>query len=346
LERYSKLDQRQPAPPSPADVDNALQKYRLTIERVVRETDLIHSSPLSHELKAVMEAGGKRLRAILVLMGCEAVSGQYTSAIPAALAYELAHQASLVQDDVFDNSDIRHDKETVHKRQGTIGAFLVSDLLIFEIFNQVAKYESTPLTKARMARLLTFIAHAASLTIRGEYLETKYTSRSSLSEDEYLEVAALKTGSLLAATAASGALVGGAPEKVVDSMYRFGYNLGVAFQIRDDVLDITGDSAKLGKPVLKDLQNNACNIVLIRAIEKADAYQKSQIDSMLYKKWFALEDVKNLMHILNEVKAIEYASKLGAKYAALSRSFLKPLRASPVKEKLAGLTYALEVRKV
>lgn len=318
----------------------------MTIERAVREGDLIHASPLSHELQAVMEAGGKRLRPILVLMSCEAVSSQYTTAIPAALAYELAHEASLVQDDIFDNSDLRHDKETVHKRQGLIGAFLVSDLMIFEIFNQIAKYESTSLTKAKMARLMRYLARAANLTIRGEYLEAKYTTRSSLSEEEYLEVAALKTGSLFAATAASGALVGGASEKVVDSMYRFGNNLGVAFQIRDDILDLTGDSSKLGKPVLKDIQNNVCNIVLIRAMEKADAYRKNQISSMLYKKWFALSDIKSLLGVLSELKAVEYASKLGEKYTALSRNLLKPLRESPAKDRLIGLTYALEGRKV
>ena len=87
------------------DLDTIIQKYRLAIEKAIKETELIHGSPLSKEAKLVMEAGGKRLRPVLVLMGCEAVSGQFETAIPAALAYELAHEASLVQDDIFDNSD-------------------------------------------------------------------------------------------------------------------------------------------------------------------------------------------------------------------------------------------------
>lgn len=194
-----------------------------------------------------MQAGGKRLRPVLVLMSCEAVSGQFLSGIPAALAYEFAHEASLVQDDIFDNSDLRHDKETVHKRQGLIAAVLVSDLMIFEIFNQLAKYESTALTKAHMASLMSYISRAANLTIKGEYLEARYATKESFSEQEYLEVAELKTGSLLAATAASGAIVGGAPASLVDAMYRFGLNLGIAFQIRDDILDVMGEEAQLGK---------------------------------------------------------------------------------------------------
>lgn len=293
-----------------------------------------------------MEAGGKRLRPILALMTCEAVSGQFSTAIPIALSYELAHEASLVQDDIFDNSDLRHDKETVHKRQGMIAAVLVSDLMIFEIFDQIARYESSTLTKAKIAKLLTYISRAAHLTIEGEYLEARYASKSSFTEAEYLEVAKLKTGSLLAATSASGALVGGAPDKVIDSMYEFGLNLGVAFQIQDDILDITGDQSQLGKPVMKDLQNNVCNIVLINALQRSDAYHRNQISSMLYKKWFAANDVRNLNNLFRELKSIEYASKLAEKYADISRECLALLRESPTRDKLMGLTTALEMRRV
>ncbi len=344
LEKLSKLDNRLQG--RPVDLDTIIQKYRLAIEKAIKETDLIQGSPLSKEAKIVMEAGGKRLRPVLVLMGCEAVSGQFETAIPAAMAYELAHEASLVQDDIFDNSDLRHDRETVHKRQGLIIAVLVSDLMIFEIFTQLAKYESSELTKAKLAKLMTYISRAANLTIKGEFLEAKYATKSSFSEEEYLEVAKLKTGSLLAATAASGALVGGGSENIVDSMYQFGLNLGIAFQIRDDILDVSGNQAQLGKPVLKDLQNNVCNIVLINALERGDAYHKSQINSMLYKKWFAMPDVQSLQSLLNELKAVEYASSLAERYTSLSRECLASLRESPVKDKLLGLTYALETRKI
>jgi geranylgeranyl pyrophosphate synthase len=344
LEKLSKLDNRLLG--RAVDLDTIIQKYRLAIEKAIKETELIQGSPLSKEARVVMEAGGKRLRPVLVLMGCEAVSGQFETAMPAALAYELAHEASLVQDDIFDNSDLRHDRDTVHKRQGLIVAVLVSDLMIFEIFTQLAKYETSELTKTKITKLMNYISKAANLTIKGEFLEAKYATKSSFSEEEYLEVAKLKTGSLLAATAASGALVGGASDEIVDSLYQFGLNLGIAFQIRDDILDVSGDQAQLGKPVLKDLQNNVCNIVLINALERGDAYHKSQINSMLYKKWFAMSDVQSLQSLLNELRAVEYASTLAEKYTSLSRKCLVSLLESPVKDKLLGLTYALETRKI
>jgi geranylgeranyl pyrophosphate synthase len=343
LEKSSNLDNRLLG--SSRDLDSIIQKYRQAIEKAIKEIQPAKGSPMSKEIQGVMQAGGKRLRPVLALMTCEAVSGQFETAMPAALSYELAHEASLVQDDIFDNSDLRHDRETVHKRQGLIIAVLVSDLMIFEIFEQLAKYEPSTLSKAKVARLMTYISRAANLTINGEFLEAKYATKSSFTEQEYLEVASLKTGSLLAATSASGALVGGAADKLVESMYQFGLNLGIAFQIQDDILDITGDQSQLGKPVMKDLQNNVCNIVLINALERSDAYRRNEINSMLYKKWFAVSDVRTLQSLLKELKSIEYASKLAEKYTAASRECLASLGESHAKDKLIGLTYALEMRR-
>ncbi|MDG6904430.1 MAG: polyprenyl synthetase family protein [Nitrososphaerota archaeon] len=343
MEKYSRLDRASDS--GLIDLDKLLEKYRIAVEKAIRDSQF-QDSPLSEDAQAVMEAGGKRLRPILVLMSCEAVSGQYTTALPASLAYELAHEASLVQDDIIDNSDLRHDKETVHKKRGLTGAILVSDLLIFDIFAQLAKYESSALGKKRITRLMSYISRSASLTITGEFLESHVTKQPHITENDYLKVAGLKTGSLLGAASASGALVGGASEKAVDAMYRFGFNLGIAFQIRDDILDISGDPSKLGKPVMKDLQNNACNIVLINAIEKADVYQQNLLSSLIYKKWFTAVDMKGLMNLLGELRSVEYASKLAERYTSMSRDCLKVLRGSPAKDRLVSLTYALETRKV
>lgn len=342
LEKYSKLDKTES---NAVDVDAILQKYRTAIDNAIKDSQF-QDSPLSLEAKGVMEAGGKRLRPILVLMSCEATSGQYTTAVPAAISYELAHEASLVQDDIIDNSDLRHDKETVHKKRGVTSAILVSDLLIFDIFNQLSKYGETSLTKKKIVRLMSYVARAANLTIKGEFMDAVLSKQDKISEEDYLIVAGLKTGALMAAASASGAVVGGASETVIDAMYRFGYNLGIAFQIRDDILDITGNSSQLGKPVMKDLQNNASNIVLINAIQKADAYKQNLIHSMLYKQWFALSDMRELQRLLEELKSIEYASKLAEKYTSLSRDCLKALRASATRDKLESLTFSLEMRRV
>lgn len=293
-----------------------------------------------------MEAGGKRLRPILVLMSCEAVSGQYTTAIPAAMAYELAHEASLVQDDIIDESNLRHDKETMHRKKGVLSAILISDLLIFDIFNQLSRYGASSLRKQKIVQLMSYISRAANLAIKGEFLESELTKEPRVTEHNYIEVAGMKTGALLAAASASGALVGGASERVVDAMYRFGHNLGIAFQIRDDILDITGNTSELGKPAMKDMQNNSLNIVVLNALERASALQQNLIHSMLYKKWFALSDTKEIMSVLDDLKSIEYATELAEKYTSKSRECLKSLRGSSTRDKLVSLTYSLETRRV
>lgn len=341
LEKYSKLYKTTET--DTVDLDVMLEKYRTAIESAIEELEF-QQSPLSNEAKRVMKAGGKRLRPILVLISCEATSGQYTTAVPAAISYELAHEASLVQDDIIDSSAMRHNMETVHKKRGTTAAILISDLLIFDIFNQIAKYGETSLPKKKVVRLMAYVARAASQAIKGEFMEAALSKQLEISEKEYLEVAGLKTGALMAASCAAGAVVGRATEKVIDAMYRFGYNLGIAFQIRDDILDVTGDSFALGKPVMKDLQNNACNIVLVNALQNADTYKQNTIHSMLYKKWFAITDMQELRKVLEELKSIEYASKLQDKYTTMSRECLRALRGSTAKDKLLNLTYALELR--
>ena len=343
LEKLSKSEKGPDS--SSINLDSTLEKYRTAVEQSIRDMQF-QDSPLNADARSVMEAGGKRLRPILTLMCCEAVSGQYTTAIPAAIAYELAHEASLVQDDIIDESSLRHDKETMHKKKGVISAILISDLLIFDIFNQLSRYGASSLSKRKIVQLMSYVSRAANLAIKGEFLESRLTEEPTVSEHSYIEVAGMKTGALLAAASASGALVGGASERVVDAMYRFGHNLGIAFQIRDDILDISGKTSELGKPAMKDLQNNAMNIVVLNAIERASTLQQNVIHSMLYKKWFALSDTKEFLNLLDDLKSLEYATKLAEKYTSKSRECLKTLRGSSARDKLVSLTYSLETRRV
>lgn len=327
------------------EIDALLSEYKEVLEIAMKE-----AFPQNHPLdKIVLEStlsGGKKIRPILALLSCEMISGSYRKAIPVAIAYELAHSASLVQDDMIDESDLRHDKTTLHKRLGTTKAILVSDLMIFEMFNQLAQYEESDLSKERLGELLRLVSRAARLTAQGEFLDIGLASKDRILESEYLEVAKLKTGSLLAATAASGGIVASASNETVDSLYQFGLNLGIAFQMRDDILDIVGDAQKLGKPIMKDIQNNASNIVLINAISNANPQQKNVIDSMLYSKWFTASDLQDLIGVLKTLGSIEYATSMLSSYAEKSRRCLQLLPDNAAKVKLEKLTYALESRKM
>jgi geranylgeranyl diphosphate synthase type I len=302
------------------------------------------SSPLAEAMAGILEAGGKRLRPVICLLACEAVSGDYTRALPVAASFELAHSASLVQDDIIDESEVRHGRAAAHKSYGETKAMLVSDFMIFEIFLELAKYADSGLSARRLAKVSALIGNAAKLTAEGEYFESALAEKGSASEEEYVRLAELKTGSLFAAAAACGVLVGGGSAKQVEAAYEFGLALGVSFQTRDDILDIVGDEEATGKPLLKDLQNNATNVVLIHALAKADPYQRQAIHSLLYKKWYAIPEIQTLKRTLESLGSVDHAGTVEREYATKAKEALGALPDSEAKETLERLAEGLGLR--
>jgi geranylgeranyl diphosphate synthase type I len=324
------------------DIEEITASYRkVVVDAISRvfEGDSDFSSAAREATK-----GGKKLRPVLALMTCEAVCGTVKPAIPVAVAYELAHSASLVQDDMIDESDLRHDKIATHKKHGFVKAILASDILLFQMFEEISKCDTRAMTSRRISKLLFTLGNAAKLTAKGEFLEMQLAAKPEITEAEYLQVASLKTGALFAASAASGALAGGGTDRVVEKMHGFGLNLGIAFQMKDDLLDVMGSKDTIGKPVFKDLQNNACNIVLVHALSQADTYQKNTILSLLYRKYYARRDIERLLDTLDALGSARHASELAEKQLAAGRDQLKVLPRSEAKEKLIKLTYSLGSR--
>ncbi len=323
---------------------NVLGEYAERIESALKQVS-ISNTKLGEAAAQAATRGGKRIRPSLALMACEAVSGNYDRAMPVAIAYELAHTASLSQDDIIDQSTTRRGAPTTHRQYGTTNAILISDVLIFKIFEILGDYGETPLSKSRLASLLAHMGAAARKTAEGEFLEMSLASKKNPTQNDYINVAGLKTGSLFAAAAASGAIVGNAGRRAVDELYEYGYDVGISFQIMDDILDITGDSSEIGKPILKDLQNNATNLVLIHALSNAEPYKRNAINSMMWKKTYGLSDVRALHAILDEVGSVEYASSLSSFHASAAVEHLRRLPRNRAREKLEELTHLFEARR-
>ncbi len=300
---------------------------------------------ISAAANEAIKAGGKRLRPILAILTCEAICGNPEPGFPVAMAYELAHFASLIQDDIIDESAVRHASPTAYKRYGLARAIMLSDSMIFEIFNLLARYDKTDVSKDALVRLLQLLGTAASLAAEGEMLEVALSRRGDIKTEEYTKVIGAKTGALFAASAASGAVVAGADKQTVDKMYEFGMSLGIAFQIGDDILDMTGDTQSTGKPLFKDIENNAGNVVLLHALSKADATQKNTINSLLFKKWFTSLEADKLLTVLKELGSFEYGAALLSSQTTKCRSLLESLPASHAKSALDELTRTIEVRK-
>ncbi len=323
-----------------SSADLVIAEYKSIVESAIQDA-LKGDSHLTLAASTAISGGGKRLRPITCLLSCEAVAGDFANAIPVALSFELAHAASLIQDDIIDESDLRHHELTTHKKYGSVRAILVSDYLLFTIFSELSKYAKTAKSKNRIHEVLQYVASSAKMAASGEFSDMLLTTKGDVTEEEYFEMAGLKTGSLFAGAAASGAVVGGAKRNVVDAFYHYGHYLGMSFQIIDDILDFVGDPKETGKPLFSDLKNHACNIVTVHALSQADRFDRNSLHSLLLRHSYSTSAAKKVLSVMEKLGTIEYASNLVLQYSALARKHLNILPDSPAKKKLEFITYAI-----
>ena len=305
-------------------LDEALSPYITAIEDELRRR-MDPSNRLLSLAYDFVGGGGKRLRPAVTLLVCDSLTGTYQEALPIAAAYELAHAASLTQDDIIDASATRHSRPTAHTEHGVTTAILLSDVMLFEIFQRLADYSELKCTKEQLTSLTGYLAKSAKEAAEGEYLEMQLSRKVDQTLEDYVKLAGLKTGALFGAAASSGAIVGGAKHRVIRDMYEFGRNLGIEFQVIDDILDITGRAEEMGKPMLKDIQNGASNVVVIHALSHADPKTRTNLRAAIARSAYGLADVIELLGIFDDLGSVEYASGLAKKHAALARARLRLL---------------------
>ncbi len=297
-----------------------------------------------------VNSGGKRLRPLLAILSCEAVCNDPRPAIPVAVAYELAHTAALIQDDVIDSSNTRRGKPALWTLFGVEGAILMADLLIFEVFGMLSEYEKIDLPHDRIFHLLKLIRDSARTTVRGEFLDLELTRRETVTEQAYLEMIRLKTGALLAAAAAAGAIVAGGSEEEVEAMYGFAERMGMAYQVQDDVLDIVQDIARSenreGKPLFIDLKNGKQNVVLVHALVTGNRGEKMFLKKLVKKRDVLREDIRKARMVFQRLGSMENAQNLSLHLADEGRKFLDVLRPSFAKDLLTTFSYVVTQTRV
>ncbi len=244
------------------------------------DAELINNLPAAEEgqkdvvsaMKYSIMNGGKRLRPILVLEFCKACGGDIRDALPFACAIEYIHTYSLIHDDLpcMDDDDMRRGNPSCHKMYGEATALLAGDALLTHAFEAIASAE---LPVRRIASAVELLAQNAGVggMIGGQVLDLKYENKVEPTINDLLTVHKLKTGALISAACLLGCIAAGASESQYSSASKFAYNLGVAFQIKDDILDVTGDEETLGKPVGSDAQSGKTTYVTMVGVEKAQA---------------------------------------------------------------------------
>ena len=233
-------------------------------------------SHLYEPITYTMDLGGKRLRPVLVLMACEAVGGDINRAITPAIGLEMFHNFTLLHDDVMDKADIRRGKPTVHVKWDDNTAILSGDAMLTMATQLIAQAPADV-----MPQVMDLYNRTAMEIYEGQQYDVDFETRNDVTVDEYIEMIRLKTSVLLGCACKMGALIGGADEATAQLFYKVGENLGLAFQLQDDMLDVWGDEATFGKAIGGDIMNNKKTFLLINAMQRATGDHKVELSLWL-----------------------------------------------------------------
>lgn len=266
-----------------------------------------------------MDLGGKRLRPVLTLMACEAMGGKADDALDAALAIEMFHNFTLLHDDVMDRADRRRGKPTVHCQWNDNVAILSGDTML-TLATQL-------MTRARRFDLLDLFNRTAIEIYEGQQLDMDFESRDTVALDEYIEMIRLKTSVLLGCACKTGALAAGAGDDDAQALYRMGVDLGLAFQLQDDWLDVWGDPLTFGKEIGGDIANNKKTFLLINALNRATGEQAT-----LLRQWLDTDSerhddkVKAVTAIYEQLGLKELAQDEIARYSRRALQWLDSVK--------------------
>lgn len=263
-------------------------------------------------------AGGKRLRPSLVLMAAEAFGGEEAvgKAMNAALGMEMFHNFTLLHDDVMDNSAMRRNRPSVQAKWDVNTAILSGDTML-----TLATQRMTMVDDALLRPVLDAFNDMAIKVYEGQRLDMDFETRDDVTRDKYVEMIGAKTGALLGASARIGAMIGGADQKSAEQMERFGYLLGLAFQIQDDWLDVYGDSNTFGKPIGGDINNGKKSFLLLTALESGTPEAEALKAAMEMAP--GETKVKTVTRIYDKLNLSETVRKEVARYSSEALTALK-----------------------
>lgn len=214
--------------------------------------------PVNYALKS----GGKRIRPILTIFCCEAFGGTFNDSIDAAIAMEILHNFTLVHDDIMDNANTRRGRETIHIKWDRDTAILAGDQLVAIAYNTLLKTETQ-----QIKNITKIFTDSIEEICEGQSFDKDFEKRKDVSEDEYLIMIRKKTAKLLEGCAMIGAVIANATENEIETVRQFAENIGLAFQIQDDLFDITADENKFGKKIGGDIAEGKKTLLLIKALE-------------------------------------------------------------------------------
>lgn len=303
-------------------MNNQLAIYqRAFLDYLEEERFLKAPNELYDPINYILDIGGKRMRPILLLAGCGAFKEKWQDALPAALGVEIFHNFTLLHDDIMDEADLRRNKPTTHKVFGQDSAILSGDAMMLISLQYVVKSCSS---HNRSSIVDGFVQVGLDICI-GQQLDMNFESLVSPSLELYLDMIEGKTAVLPAEALRIGALIGGASAEQADVLKRFGLNLGMAFQMQDDWLDLYGDAELVGKTAGGDILRNKKTILFVMAMKEADDVDRNMLKQLFAKEESSSDKVEKVREIFDKYKVGEKVDALKQHYHKLSLSALDEL---------------------
>ena len=252
----------------------------------------------------ILNSGGKRLRPLLVLLSAKAVGGNFKDAYNAAAAVEMLHNFTLVHDDIMDNADKRRGRPTLHKKYDHNTAILAGDSLLSIAYEYLLKD-----CNGNSREVISAFTHGLIEVCEGQSLDTDFELRKDVSLSEYLTMIKKKTAAMAEMCCRIGALLGKGSRAQVNSLGDYGLNLGIAFQIQDDLLDISADEEKFGKTIGGDLVEGKKTFLFLEALEKAKGEDKKKLLKVIERKGIRRNQVLKYKQLYEKLGVLDDAKK-------------------------------------
>ena len=274
--------------------DELLKKVNEALDGLVYDRQ---PSTLYDPIQYVLSLGGKRVRPVLMLLAYNLYKEDPEKIMMQAIALETYHNFTLLHDDLMDNADMRRGHETVHRKWNPNQAILSGDTMLLQAFQRMGQCEAD-----KLQQVIGLFTETTLEIDEGQQLDVEFETRNDVTEDEYVEMIRLKTSVLLACAVKIGAILAGASREDQENLYKFGEQIGLAFQLQDDLLDVYGDPKVFGKNIGGDITSNKKTYMLINAVNRANDVQRAELMKWIEATIFDRnEKVKAVTRLYDEI---------------------------------------------
>lgn len=320
--------------------NNPIEKNAKTVNKYLKTKLKGNPKMLYDAAGHLIVNGGKRLRPFMVIKSCQILGGKIPYAMPAASAVEMVHNFTLVHDDIMDNDEMRHGVPTVHKKFGMPVAILAGDVLFSRAYQIIS---DSKLSASSTTQLISRLAKACVDVCEGQLLDIKMAEEKRIpNQSEYIKMIGKKTAALFDVSCAMGAICATNNKKDIENLSSFGKNLGIAFQITDDLIGVMGDPKITKKPVGNDLREGKKSLPILMAIKSSKGNDKKIILKAFGNQKASKNDLKKAVEVIRSLGIEESVRNQALKYAEQAEKALSKYSGTAKKELVDLLDFVVK----